>query len=64
VPIRYLDGGLDVGEDTGMPVNLNYNVPFKFPGKINKVMTDLKPMEKTCRSVAGCSNEISLSSGS
>lgn len=46
VAIRYsLDEGLDVGEDTGTPVNLNYDVPFKFTGKINKVTIDLKPME-------------------
>jgi arylsulfatase len=46
VPVRYaLDEGLDVGEDTGTPVNLTYDVPFKFTGKINKVTIDLKPME-------------------
>jgi arylsulfatase len=43
VPIRIsLDEGLDVGEDTGTPVNLNYDVPFKFAGKIRKVTIDLK----------------------
>jgi arylsulfatase len=43
VPIRIsLDEGLDVGEDTGTPVNLNYDVPFKFTGKIHKVTIDLK----------------------
>ncbi len=43
VPIRIsLDEGLDVGEDTGTPVNLNYDVPFKFAGKIEKVTIDLK----------------------
>jgi arylsulfatase len=46
VPIRYaLDEGLDVGEDTGTPVNLTYDVPFKFTGKIDKVTIDLQPME-------------------
>ena len=46
VPIRYsLDEGLDVGEDTGTPVNLTYDVPYKFTGKIDKVVIDLKPME-------------------
>jgi arylsulfatase len=46
VPVRYsLDEGLDVGEDTGTPVNLSYDVPFKFTGKIEKVTIDLKPME-------------------
>jgi arylsulfatase len=43
VPIRIsLDEGLDVGEDTGTPVNLNYDVPFKFTGEIDKVTIDLK----------------------
>jgi arylsulfatase len=43
VPIRIsLDEGLDVGEDTGTPVNLNYDVPFEFTGKIEKVTIDLK----------------------
>ena len=46
VPIRYsLDEGLDVGEDTGTPVDLSYDVPFKFTGKIDKVVIDLKPVE-------------------
>jgi arylsulfatase len=44
VPIRIsLDEGLDIGEDTGTPVNLNYDVPFKFTGKIEKVTIELKP---------------------
>ena len=43
VPIRIsLDEGLDVGEDTGTPVNLSYDVPFKFTGKIAKAVIDLK----------------------
>jgi arylsulfatase len=43
VPIRIsLDEGLDVGEDTGTPVNLSYDVPFKFTGKIDKVTVELK----------------------
>jgi arylsulfatase len=42
VPVRVsLDEGLDVGEDTGTPVNLNYDVPFKFTGKIDKVTIQL-----------------------
>jgi arylsulfatase len=44
VPIRVsLDEGLDVGEDTGTPVNLSYDVPFRFTGTIHKVTIDLKP---------------------
>ena len=43
IPIRVtLDEGLDVGEDTGTPLNLSYDVPFKFPGRIEKVTIDLK----------------------
>jgi arylsulfatase len=43
VPIRIsLDKGLDVGADTGTQVNLNYDVPFKFTGRIEKVTVELK----------------------
>ena len=42
IPIRIaLDETLDIGEDCGTPVNLNYDVPFKFTGKIEKVTIDL-----------------------
>jgi arylsulfatase len=33
----------DIGEDTGTPVNLKYDVPFKFTGSIDSVTIDLKP---------------------
>ncbi len=43
IPYRItLDESLDVGEDTGTPVNLKYDVPFKFTGKIEKVTIELK----------------------
>jgi arylsulfatase len=43
IPIRVtLDESFDVGEDTGTPVSLSYDVPFKFTGKIEKVTIDLK----------------------
>jgi arylsulfatase len=43
VPIRVsLDEGLDIGEDTGTPVNLDYDVPFRFTGKLNRVVIELK----------------------
>ena len=43
IPIRVaLDETLDVGEDAGTPVNLSYDVPFKFTGKIEKVTIELK----------------------
>lgn len=42
IPIRLtLDETLDIGEDCGTPVNLTYNVPFKFPKKTIKIIIDL-----------------------
>jgi arylsulfatase A-like enzyme len=42
VPIRYsMDETFDVGEDTGTPVSLDYDVPFKFTGQIEKVVINL-----------------------
>ncbi len=32
----------EVSEDTGMPVNVNDDVPFKFTRKIRKVTIELK----------------------
>jgi len=43
VPVRFsFDETLDVGEDTGTPVSLDYDVPFKFTGQIEKVTVELK----------------------
>jgi len=43
IPIRVtLDESLDIGEDCGTPVNLNYDVPFKFSGELGSVTIDLK----------------------
>jgi arylsulfatase len=43
IPIRVtLDESLDVGEDTGTPVNLGYDVPFPFNGKLNTLVIELK----------------------
>jgi hypothetical protein len=43
VPIRISqEEGLEVGEDTGTPVNLSYDVPFRFTGKLGKVTIDLR----------------------
>ena len=43
IPIRVtLDESLDVGSDAGTPVDLSYDVPFEFEGKIDKVTIDLK----------------------
>jgi hypothetical protein len=37
---------LDIGEDTGTPVNLSYDVPYRFTGNIDSVTIDLKPQDK------------------
>ena len=43
VPIVFSqEEGLDVGEDSGTPVDLNYDVPFKFTGKLDRVPIVLK----------------------
>jgi len=43
VPKRFSsDETLDVGEDFGTPVTRDYEVPFTFQGKIEKVTVDLK----------------------
>ena len=42
VPVRFtFDETFDVGEDTGTPVSEDYDVPFKFTGKIEKVVVKL-----------------------
>ena len=42
VPLGFsADEGLDVGEDTGTPA-ADYECPFRFNGKIEKVTVDLK----------------------
>ncbi len=42
VPFRFsIDETFDIGEDTGTPVNLSYDVPFKFTGTIEKIVLNL-----------------------
>ena len=42
VPFRFsMDETFDVGEDTGTPVDLSYDVPFKFTGRIEKLVINL-----------------------
>ncbi len=42
IPARFsFDETFDVGEDTGTPVSLDYDVPFKFTGRIEKVAVSL-----------------------
>jgi arylsulfatase len=41
-PLRFsIDETFDVGEDTGTPANLSYDVPYKFSGTIEKVVVSL-----------------------
>ncbi len=40
------DEGADVGADEGTPVTEAYKVPFKFTGKIARVIIELKEMKK------------------
>ncbi len=42
MPVRFsFDETFDIGEDTGTPVSEDYDVPFKFTGKIEKVTVTL-----------------------
>ena len=43
VPFRFsTEETLDIGEDTGTPVDLSYDVPARFTGELGKVVFDLK----------------------
>jgi hypothetical protein len=47
IPIKLsMCEGLDVGTDTGSPVDFTYEMPFAFEGKIEKVTIQLKPQAK------------------
>ncbi len=39
-----LDETFDIGEDTGMPVNDEYQVPFRFTDQISELTIELKPI--------------------
>ena len=40
------DENFDVGADTGTPVDdQDYQVPFEFNGKLNKLVIELKPKQ-------------------
>ena len=39
-------------EDTGTPVSLDYDVPFKFTGMIEKLVVDLKPQDTVIKAAA------------
>jgi arylsulfatase A-like enzyme len=43
VPFRFsTEETLDIGEDTGTPVDLTYDIPARFTGTLGKVVIDLK----------------------
>ena len=43
VPVQYaLAEGLDIGEESSSPIDFTYKPPFKFTGKIDKVVVELK----------------------
>ncbi len=43
IPFRFsTEETLDVGEDTGTPVDMSYDVPYKFTGALSKIVIDLK----------------------
>ena len=52
------DEGADVGADEGTPVTEDYQVPFKFTGKIDKVMIDLKEMTPSVAEEADKSRRV------
>jgi hypothetical protein len=44
VPFRFsVTETFDVGRDTATPVNEDYKVPFKFTGKLEKIVVDIAP---------------------
>ncbi|TCM16036.1 arylsulfatase [Novosphingobium sp. PhB165] len=44
VPIQFsLGEGLDIGMDTGSPIDFTYKLPFKLTGKVERVEIELKP---------------------
>ena len=46
VPVRVsADETFDVGEDSGTPVNRDYDVPFHFTGELHNVVVELKPSD-------------------
>ena len=50
MPFRFsFDETFDIGEDTGTPVSLDYDVPFKFTGTIDKLVFDLKRQDTTIK---------------
>jgi arylsulfatase len=48
IPIQFSIGeGVDIGMDNGSAVDWTYQMPFKFTGKIDKVVVEVKPEKAT-----------------
>jgi arylsulfatase A-like enzyme len=59
IPLRFsIDEGFDVGEDSGTPVNLTYEVPFRFTGRLDKVTIDLGEVAKADRAAVEAADEL------
>jgi arylsulfatase len=54
VPIQFsLGEGLDIGMDVGSPIDFTYRLPFKFTGKIEKVIVEIEPLAMIAKSGVG-----------
>jgi len=57
-PIRFsLDEGMDIGEDTGTPVSLDYDVPNKFTGHFETVTINIKPGDRAAIEAGNKANQ-------
>jgi arylsulfatase len=52
------DEYFDVGSDTGTPINTDYQVPFPFTGKINKVSVEILPIKATVAQIIGFKRDL------
>jgi len=53
-----IDESLDVGEDSGTPVNHAYDVPFRFTGTVDQVKIDLGEVAKADREAAEAADQL------
>jgi arylsulfatase A-like enzyme len=59
VPIQFsLGEGLDIGMDTGSPIDFTYKMPFKFTGRIEKVTIEIKPGAKPAAETAAAKEAV------
>ncbi len=54
-----MDESFDVGMDTGTLVNLNYDVPFKFTGTLDKVVINLRSQDAATKAVVEKTGRVS-----